>query len=91
MRTVNQYMASVKRAKGCPADLEYQSSVWGYPQEDQCCIDVWRDSWPHEAARLPAGYICVPTKRGSTGKMFVRENSPTPKQLVAEILSMYKS
>lgn len=81
--TTKQFVAAMRRVKGAPA-LDYQSSVWPYPQEGSCCLEVWRADAPREASHLmPGKRLCVPTDRRG-GKMHVR-GGISPTEAVAKL------
>jgi hypothetical protein len=84
MQTVNQYIASVKMA-GAPADMRHQASVWPYPQEDQCCLEIWRDSWPHEPATMPSKRIPIRIMRGCSGLYVIKQGERKPKEIAREL------
>jgi len=86
-QTIAQYVAAVKRCKAAPADLRHQTQAWPYPQASQSHIAFWRDSWPHDAARLPLRQVRVPIIDSDCEGVLMRvaAEAPLPRDLAAAL------
>lgn len=68
--------------------MRFQTNAWPYPQSRESHIAVWRDSWKKCELAIPRGYIRVPLIYSDCPGvlMCVREDAPTPREVVACLL-----
>jgi hypothetical protein len=73
-------------------DLMTQVNVWAYPQENQCHMVIWRDSWKTVSHLIPNNAISVMIKKSyeHSGKYEIKEGEPTAKEIIDEIIQREK-
>ena len=85
--TVAQYLAAMRRVKGCPADMGHQLNAWPYPQAQQSYLALWCESWPHVACRMPDRTLCISVVgTDCPGALIrIRDGGLTPAEAVARL------
>ena len=89
-QTINQFVASVRRCGGCPADMEYQINAWPYPQAEQSHIAFWRGSWDRKTGQIPdrAFGVRIANSDCEGVLMTIRAGGLTPREVVAKLNSL---
>ena len=82
--TIKQYLATIRRCKWCPPDLEWQANVWPYPQADHSHLAIWRGIWTERKGEIPSCAIRIPLVGADHPGSLVRvaPGAPRPKEVV---------